>query len=52
MEVSFASIKESCLNFIDSLWTNEGAFHGNWTDDVVDCEYTFYGILALGHLAL
>jgi hypothetical protein len=45
-------VKEPCLDFIDSLWTNEGAFHGNWADDHVDCEYTFYGLLALGHLAV
>jgi prenyltransferase beta subunit len=44
-------VKESCLDFIDSLWTNAGGFHGNWTDDHLDCEYTFYGLLALGHLA-
>ncbi|MBI4660385.1 MAG: hypothetical protein HY735_16235 [Verrucomicrobia bacterium] len=52
MEVDFAPIKESCLDFVDSLWTNEGGFHGNWSDDALDCEYTFYGLLALGHLSL
>lgn len=52
LEVSFEPLKESCLDFIDSLWTNDGAFHGNWTDDFLDCEYTFYGLLALGHLSL
>ncbi len=45
-------VKEPCLDFIDSLWTNDGGFHGNWTDDHLDCEYTFYGLLALGHLAV
>jgi prenyltransferase beta subunit len=45
-------VKEPCLDFVDSLWTNAGAFHGNWTDDHVDTEYTFYGLLALGHLAV
>jgi len=50
--VSFEHIKEPCLDFIDSLWTNEGGFHGNWTDDHLDCEYTSYGLLALGHLSL
>src|SRR5439155_373210 len=34
------------------LETNEGAFHGQWADDHVDCEYTYYGLLALGHLSL
>ena len=45
-------IKEKCLDFIDSLWTNEGGFFGHWSDDRVDSEYTFYGLLALGHLSL
>jgi prenyltransferase beta subunit len=52
LEVSFAAQRESCLDFVDSLWNAEGGFHGNWTDDVLDCEYTYYGLLALGHLAL
>jgi hypothetical protein len=52
LQTSFESLKESCLDFVDSLWTNEGAFHGNWADEHVDCEYTCYGLLALGHLAL
>jgi prenyltransferase beta subunit len=52
MQVSFERVKEQCLDFIDTLWTNEGAFHGNWSDDHVDCEYTYYGMLALGHLSL
>jgi hypothetical protein len=45
-------LKESCLDFLDSLWTNEGAFHGQWADSQLDCEYTFYALLALGHLAV
>lgn len=52
LEVSFASVKENCLDFLDSLWTSEGAFHGHWADDHLDTEYTFYGLLALGHLSL
>jgi hypothetical protein len=44
--------KEACLDFIDSLWTNRGGFHGHWEDDILDCEYTYYGLLALGHLSL
>jgi len=50
--VSCERIKEPCLDFVDSLWTNEGAFHGNWVDEHLDCEYTCYGLLALGHLSL
>ena len=46
------AIKEPCLNFIDTLWTNRGGFYGNWADNDLDCEYTYYGLLALGHLSL
>jgi len=52
LQVLFDGVKEKCLDFIDTLWTNEGAFHGQWADDDVDCEYTYYGLLALGHLSL
>lgn len=52
LQVSFEHVQESCLDFIDSLWTNEGGFHSHWSDDHLDCEYTFYGLLALGHLSL
>ena len=52
MQVSFAAHKESLLDFTDSLWSADGGFHGNWTDDSLDVEYTYYGLLALGHLAL
>jgi prenyltransferase beta subunit len=52
LQVPIDSIKERCLDFVDSLWTNEGGFHGNWADDHLDCEYTCYGLLALGHLSL
>lgn len=45
-------LRERCLDFIDTLWTNDGGFHGHWADDFVDAEYTFYGLLALGHLSL
>jgi len=48
---SFAPIRESCLDFLDSLWTGK-AFVSTWDDDDVDCEYTFYALLALGHLAV
>jgi prenyltransferase beta subunit len=47
-----APIRERCLDFIDTLWSAEGGFHGHWADDHLDAEYTFYGLLALGHLAI
>ncbi len=49
---AIARVKEPCLDFIDSLWSAAGGFHGNWTDDTLDPEYTYYGLLALGHLVL
>ena len=52
VQADFSHLKEPCLDFVDSLWDNTGGFHGNWTDDVLDCEYTYYGLLALGHLSL
>lgn len=47
-----SSIHERCLDFLDSLWDARGGFHGHWADDHLDAEYTFYGLLALGHLSL
>ena len=47
-----SAVHERCLDFIDSLWSAEGGFHGHWADDDLDPEYTFYGLLALGHLSL
>lgn len=47
-----SALHERCLDFVDTLWTAEGGFHGHWADDYVDAEYTYYGLLALGHLAL
>jgi len=52
LEADLGPLREACLDFVDSLWSAEGGFHGNWTDDELDCEYTFYGLLALGHLGL
>jgi prenyltransferase beta subunit len=52
MEEPLGPIKERCLDFVDSLWTNEGGFYGHWGDTTIDGEYTYYGLLALGHLSL
>jgi Prenyltransferase and squalene oxidase repeat len=43
-------VRENTLDFLDTLWSAEGGFHGNWADDHLDAEYTFYGLLALGYL--
>lgn len=47
-----SAVHERCLDFLDTLWSAEGGFHGHWADDHLDAEYTFYGLLALGHLSL
>jgi prenyltransferase beta subunit len=52
MGVSFDLFREPCLDFIQSLWTGNGAFLGSWADSTPDCEYTYYGLLALGHLGI
>ena len=44
-------LKEATLDFMDTLWTGR-AFCGTWADDEPDCEYTYYGLLAMGHLSL
>lgn len=44
--------RERILDFLDSLWSAEGAFHGSWADDQADAEYTFYGLVALGHASV
>lgn len=52
VHASIDSVKDACLDFIDSLWNARGGFHGHWADDEIDCEYTYYGLLTLGHLSL
>jgi hypothetical protein len=52
LHVPLGGIQDACLDFIDSLWTNRGGFFGTWADDEADCEYTYYALLALGHLSL
>ena len=47
-----SGVHERCLDFLDTLWSAEGGFHGHWADEHLDSEYTFYGLLALGHLSL
>ena len=47
-----SEVHERCMDFLDSLWSAQGGFHGHWADDHLDAEYTFYGLLALGHLSL
>ena len=50
LSIATVTLREPCLQFVDSLWTGR-AFRGHWADEVEDCEYTYYGLLALGHLS-
>lgn len=52
LEVDVGGLVEPTLDFVDSLWTNRGGFYGHWADEDLDCEYTYYGLLALGHLSV
>lgn len=52
LQAESKALAEPCLDFVDSLWTNRGGFYGHWEDDTLDLEYTWYGLLALGHLSL
>jgi len=48
---SIGALREPMLDFVDTLWTGQG-FCGTWSEDKPDAEYTYYGLLALGHLSL
>lgn len=52
LEAPWRDTREQVLDFLDSLWTAAGAFHGSWADDQPDSEYTFYGLVALGHASV
>jgi len=43
-------LREKHLDYLDTLWSPLGGFRGHWADDIVDCEYTYYGLLSLGCL--
>jgi prenyltransferase beta subunit len=50
VQTDYEAVRRPCLEFVDSLWEPQGGFCKNWIDDIVDCESTFYGLLALGNL--
>lgn len=41
---------DSCLDFVTGCWDDSGGFHAHAFDPRPDCEYAFYGLLALGNL--
>ena len=49
--VELDAVRQRCLDYCDSLWSSRGGFKGHPGDETLDCEYTFYGLLALGNLA-
>jgi prenyltransferase beta subunit len=50
-DISLDVVRERNLDYLDGLWDVRGGFRGHPADDVLDCEYTYYGLLALGDLA-
>jgi prenyltransferase beta subunit len=51
LNVDIGAMRTDCSRFVDELWNEDGGFCGSEADPVSDCEYTFYGLLALGCLA-
>jgi len=41
---------KTSVEFVTSVWDESGGFGGHRFDQRADCEYTFYGLLALGSL--
>jgi prenyltransferase beta subunit len=48
--VSLRDLSDANLDYLDSLWSTRGAFRGHPGDDVLDCEYTYYGLLSIGDM--
>jgi len=46
-----ASSRAEHMLFVERQWQEDGGFRGHSRRDGADCEYTFYGLLALGCLA-
>jgi len=45
-----SAMAQSCASFVLNLQTPSGGFAANLFDATVDCEYTFYALLSMGHL--
>ncbi len=43
--------RAACIDFTMGLRSEAGGFRGHEADDAADAEYTFYALLALGHLS-
>ncbi|MBM4032443.1 MAG: hypothetical protein FJ291_11730 [Planctomycetes bacterium] len=42
---------QACVQFVEGLRADGGGYRGAWLDEEPDAEYTFYALLALGHLS-
>lgn len=49
-QIPMDASRDMNLDYLDALWNARGGFQGHPADDVLDCEYTYYGLLSLGHL--
>jgi hypothetical protein len=48
--ISLDPIRNTCRGWLDTLWDPRGAFRGGPGDAALDCEHTYYGLLAHGLL--
>jgi prenyltransferase beta subunit len=50
---AIAGIRRRCTEFVHSLWHRNGSFRSDsgMSEAYLDCEYLWYGLLALGCLA-
>lgn len=52
MHCDFTPVRDPCLDFLDRLWSTKGSICPSYAEESLDVEYTWYGLLALGHLSL
>ncbi|HOD83988.1 MAG: Prenyltransferase and squalene oxidase repeat protein [Planctomycetes bacterium ADurb.Bin126] len=50
--VDLQPMRQQTLDFLSGLWSPKGGFRGHVFDGEIDCEYTFYGLLAAGTLVV
>lgn len=50
LNANLDSIRNPCLDFVESLWRDSGGFAGHVEDRFEDVEYTLYALVAIGCL--
>lgn len=50
-DADFSSFRERSQQFVADHWMPDGSFSATLLDEQGDCEYTYYGLLALGALS-